>query len=342
MNATYCVYGLWVESEIPLPDLPVAMDVPLGAPRVRIRLSAGAPIEVSQWILEYSDQPGSAPWCATARHGQGYLLRFHGIVDFLISPESAAIDCWPGPAGSEELVAHLLADQALPSLLHLRGQPSFHASAVALDDRLVVGFLGASGRGKSTLAAGLGHPFSLVCDDALALHIGRAAVTAFPSSTSVRLWNDSVSALRTSRAAPRGAEHIRDEMQAHSELTAPQAVATDPSERKKQRVATRAGLRPLRLHALYLLEPADACASVQSVSRRDAVVELAKHLCRMDPLDQASLRTEFDTLAELVRLVRVARLIFRHRYEELPTVRDALLRDVQRHAVTGEPVAPEG
>jgi hypothetical protein len=73
---------------------------------------------------------------------------------------------------------------------------------------------------------------------------------------------------------------------------------------------------------------AASTAAILELSRRDAVVELSRHLHRIDPRDRAMLDRELDLLAELVRRVRVARLRLGHRYDGMDVVGELILADV--------------
>ncbi|MBI4703906.1 MAG: hypothetical protein HY744_22585 [Deltaproteobacteria bacterium] len=179
-----------------------------------------------------------------------------------------------------------------------------------------VAFAGPSRSGKSTLASGLGAPFALVCDDCVVVRLGAPEVSIWPSYPAARLLGDSAKALFAGRGP---------------------LVPVSPRTRHKVRVdlAPRTGLFELR--RLYRLDPADQDPAIVPLSRRDALVELARHLHRLDPDDRSRLRAEFEQLEELVSRVPVARLLCRHRYEDLPRVAAAIEADLLS---LGDPLAP--
>jgi hypothetical protein len=99
----------------------------------------------------------------------------------------------PAPAGAPpEDVRHALLDQVLPYVLALRGETVLHASAAVVDG-FAVGFLGASGMGKSTLAASLGragHP--VLADDCTVVRWTGGVPTLVSSYAGLRLWPETV------------------------------------------------------------------------------------------------------------------------------------------------------
>jgi hypothetical protein len=128
---------------------------------------------------------------ATLRAAPGrFALSFEGQVDFAIDVEERVVSYAPRDGVAESSLRHLLIDQVVPHLLAAEGQLVIHASAVAIDGAAVA-FIGASGAGKSSLAAGcVQHGARLLADDFLLLREtdgGFAATVAYPS---LRLWPD--------------------------------------------------------------------------------------------------------------------------------------------------------
>src|SRR5262249_52962005 len=76
----------------------------------------------------------------------------------------------------------------IPRVLHLRGTTCLHASAVLLDGKLLA-FSGASGAGKSTIAAALAaRGCQLVSDDVLPLRVTPTCLLAGPGLPELRLY----------------------------------------------------------------------------------------------------------------------------------------------------------
>jgi len=187
-------------------------------------------------------------------------------------------------------------------VLHLRGQPCFHASAVADAAGHVIAFLGASGSGKSTLAASYAEARTLVSDDCLVVSIQNGGALVAPSYPSVRLWREAA-----------------QELVAGGDALPPAAPRQD-----KVRLAMRRAPRTLRLGHIYLLEEATGAPQLTPLSRRDALLRLADHLHRLDPMDRHLLERELAFLESIVSRVPVARLSYPRRFEDLSAVRALL------------------
>src|SRR6266567_5462846 len=138
--------GVTIASELPLPELlrsartnaewSIAVDT-VGVSRVS-----------AEWFREWR-LPGGKLWLSIGRIPNGYLLRFRDYADFTICTNPNRIVVHPVDAHQETL-RHLLIDQVLPLALSRRGHLVLHASAVHLPGVGAVGFVGATGRGKST------------------------------------------------------------------------------------------------------------------------------------------------------------------------------------------------
>ena len=178
---SYSAYGLGIQSEISLPELPQAR----GSSDVWIRF-------------------GTAKWPGLTRAGKPYsffldgtdiYLSWHDAGVFLVRRgQEIIVD--PLPEVNEAVIRLLLAG-TLAMVLHQRGVLAIHASVVAINGQSAVAFLGEKGWGKSTLAAALhsqGHTF--LSDDLLAIDfdpVGRPMVR--PGFPQIKLWPDSLHCL---------------------------------------------------------------------------------------------------------------------------------------------------
>ena len=97
------------------------------------------------------------------RTSAGYLLRFAESADFTIDFVRQVVTCSPAPDMPDEHIADLYFNQVLPLLMGHDGDPVIHASGVAIDG-IAVGFIGPTGRGKSTLAASFARAGHLCLD----------------------------------------------------------------------------------------------------------------------------------------------------------------------------------
>lgn len=193
MSATvYDLCGLLVRSEIEL-HLPVAATDPADADVDVVR---GDSIDTSERpvgqtvasldtedadddlgddVEQLDDAPQIEPgwWYRAVRVDDGgHVVRFHRCGEFRISPDLARVQVCPDPEGRHEILPILMAGTVGAMLLTLRGDTVLHASAVAVDGR-VIAFVAPSGGGKSTLAALLCRQGAeLVTDDVLVIEPG--------------------------------------------------------------------------------------------------------------------------------------------------------------------------
>lgn len=135
-------------------------------------------------IAEYGD--GETTWYIAAATDAGYVLRFSGCGEFVISADLSEVVVRRDADGRSDLLPILLAGAVSAFLLALRGVTVLHASAVAVDG-VAIAFVGRSGQGKSTLAtlmclAGA----ELVTDDLLAVDPG-PPVTCVGGASELRL-----------------------------------------------------------------------------------------------------------------------------------------------------------
>jgi hypothetical protein len=196
-------------------------------------------------------------------------------------------------------------------LLRQRGYLVLHASAVACRHRAAV-FLGASGWGKSTLAAALhqrGFPF--IADDVVAIDTGKAVPVVLPGVPQVKLWPDAVAALHEDTAAlPR--VHPQFEKRVRP-LSAP--IVTEPAP----------------LGRLYVLADGPAPA-LEPVAPREALVELLRHSYGARTLQHVRREAHFLQCAAVARAVPVARLAYPRALERLPEAIRLVEADAARTA----------
>ena len=138
----------------------------------------------------------------------GLLLKVSGGSDFYIGPEGETIlrvDDAQDETGRLPLSAldrEILLGPALVLALALRGSWSLHASAAMFRGQTTV-FLGESGRGKSTLAAYLGHSgWQQVADDILPASLEPDGVRVWPRFPQLKLPPDQQPALSLPEQLP--------------------------------------------------------------------------------------------------------------------------------------------
>lgn len=257
-----------------------------------------------EWVF-----PDGTQWTLFYRIDGDYLLRFPGLADFVVSASGAETAAYPVPGISVQTIEHLHLNQVVPLALSRQWKLVLHASAVEIGN-CAVAFLGASGRGKSTLAASFStRGCRFLTDDGLLLEKEHGGYLVHPSHPSIRLWDDSREALipETAHAAP--------------------PVDYTPKARllADDEVAFCGEARPLR--CIYFLgEGLAESATIDAIRGREAIIELVKNSFVLDIEEKELLTHHFGQLSELVEIPMFFRLDYPRRYEILPTVREAVVR----------------
>ena len=271
------------------------------------RLPQIADTPFHQWLL-----PDGSTWAAFYRIDGGYLLRFPSISDFEVTCDGTQVIALPALRVRSSAIDHLFLNQVKPLALSRQGRFVLHASAVAVGGRAVA-FAGASGLGKSTLAASFavaGFPF--LSDDCLELRWSGERPCAGPSHPSIRLNPDSEAALGI-RAS-----------------TAPDLAFAD-----KVRFLAGPGLpfrdTPLALGALMFLgDPTHEGVQLDPLDGAAALIEIVRHSFLLDMSEQDLLAQHFGEIAKLANEPIHHRLRYPRRYTDLPAVREAIQNHLGR------------
>lgn len=158
------LFGLTIESELPLPGLLAAADgIP---PDVHVRLGTV---------------------------GQRADLDVEGVARFAVrGGREIIVDALS--AAPQRNVRLFLLGSAMGLLLHQRGLFPLHANAVEAEGRAIA-VAGPSGAGKSTLAAWFhDHGQRLIADDICVLAPQDGAFIAYPGMPRLRLWGEAIEA----------------------------------------------------------------------------------------------------------------------------------------------------
>ena len=268
-----------------------------------------------QWV--FADGP---PWTTFFRRGSAYLLRFPDLADFEVSADGGVVLGFPAPGVGSATVEHLYLNQVLPLALSRQGRLVLHGSAVDLDGQGVA-FLGESGRGKSTLAASFaigGTRF--LTDDGLLLDWVDGTCRVLPSHPSIRLWADSQAALMDEAAVK----------------------ASAVGGTVKARFLAGDGIpfccesRPLR-RIFFLGEGRVDGLVIEPMRPAQALIELVRHSFLLDIEARDLLARHFDDLSRLAALPIHFRLDYPRRYQALPAVRGAIVRQALDQPESGAP-----
>lgn len=189
MKHWYHAHDLVISSEVELA-------LPPGPP------ASGLPDLVLRWGVQRPVPPDDPPGNRLAgrsgpdgrilyslgRNRDRTVLRYPGLCDFAGDLDLSDVTVHLNPGADPGLIPVLAAGALIAVHLKLRHELVLHASAVQLDGRALA-FVGASGMGKSTLAAALcRNGCELVADDVLRVDLtDPAVVRVYPGSTESRL-----------------------------------------------------------------------------------------------------------------------------------------------------------
>ena len=265
------------------------------------------------WIHRWTAPDGGA-WLTIGRQTAAYIFRFRRFADFHWSPRDRVLTCHIRARTQISTVRHLLLDQVLPAIASGENASGFHASAVVVGGDAVA-FAGKTGLGKSTLAASFAAAgFPALTDDCLIVKESGEQFLAVPAYSSLRLWNDSANALG-------GNLGRRRRVAAYSQkIRVDESTSTIPFHGN-----------PAPLRCVYLLETRAARREVliEPLSKRHAFIALVRVAFRLDPYDRVHLANEMDRLARLSRAISVRLLHVPRRLENLSSVLEAVLQDLQ-------------
>ena len=233
------------------------------------------------------------------REETGYLLRFHGIADFLLSADGSDLRCHPAPDAPVDW-EQIYRQQVLPLQRAQQGEAVFHGGAVCRADGAMV-FLGPSGQGKSTLtAACAGSGMAFLTDDCLVLR-EEAQVEVLPDEAHVRLWADSFEAI--------SGNPLDDPP---SSWRKPRLQADDA------RMPHR--MQPARLACMITLDGEADDIMLERLSPADAAMLWRANAFVVDLRSPHVLRTSLQRAARLAQVVPAYRLAYPRDYARLPEV----------------------
>ena len=188
MNARhrYLVYGLVIESEMPLTSVhEVAGDegdagitLLAGPPEYFQAIEPGGPRDPDDWIEHVVLGDGSV------------YMKSSEVFEATISADGRTAICrMLGDVEQRAFEANLL-NFIVSASLTLQGEETLHATVLEMDGR-AVGLLGQSGAGKSTLAAYLiSHGADLITDDMLRVGFAEDAMLAYPGPYRLKLLDE--------------------------------------------------------------------------------------------------------------------------------------------------------
>jgi hypothetical protein len=310
----YGVYGMVISSDTPL-DLP--SDTHGGLTRVEC---VSAPAMAFLAATDGGDDGDTDNWYryVVLRDGSTYV-RWRTIGEFIVTGDGRRIMFRRFDQASLESFQVYLLGQALSFALIRQGFEPLHATAVVVDRRAVA-FLGSNAFGKSSLAACFLEAGSrLLTDDLLILGESRNRIVAYPGPPRLKLFPKIARRLLGQDAS----NHV------HMNPDTDKLILPIDEHRRHG--------RPVALDAIYALAaPRDACRTpcvrIDSLSPREAFLELLKGTFNRRLTNQPRLKRQFGVTARLTDLVAVKRLTYPRAIDRLPEVREAVLADLARDA----------
>ena len=244
-----------------------------------------------------------------------HWLRFPTLGDFRISADAKEISCYPLSEVPQDTILHLLLDQVLPRCLAHQGKIMLHASAVRLEQGLIL-FLGDSGAGKSTLAGDFhqaGH--RVISDDCVWVKEYRDQIKAVPSYGGLRLWEDSLEVLFA-------AEQDTQSMAHYSTKKRVPLTANDTLD-------FGSGIPIL---AVIVLAPRDQTSASEVIldrlPHREAFIAVMKQTFQLNLMDLERMARHMQALGGIVPRLPAFRLSMPRDYDLLPLVRQKILETV--------------
>ncbi len=287
-------YGLAVRSVIPLPDLP------------RHHGDVEDPVIIRRGVVPHHQRPGHAVEGCVCTHSDATTAFFswpdHGCWFQVVDGREIIIDA--EAATTDACLRLFLLGIGMATILHQLGRLVLHASAALINGHAVA-FVGASGYGKSTMAAALrarGH--DTLADDLVAIasdDLGR--MTMAHGGTDLRRWPESA----TWRGLdPRKLPLVHPTAERRS-LRGPRAQAT--------------ASRPLT--AIVVLADGDRIA-IEELAPIDAVLELVRHSFCGHLLDGGGSVSHLQTCAQVTRRIPIRTLSRPYTFAHLAGAADAI------------------
>lgn len=286
----YSAYGLTFSSALHFPGLFAQSESD----------SADFEISVLPPAASSSADP-SAIQCMGASPSKAILS--WGTVGDLVVEAGRSITIIPTPEVDDSTCALFVSGAGMGVLLHQRGLLVLHGSAIRVGEG-IVGFLGAKGWGKSTMAMAMhraGYP--LVADEHLVIAFSEdGCPSVLPGTSPVKLWDD---ALAVVGGTPEESIQVRPGVSKY--------YSSSPLPDTRQ--------RPLK--HLFVLDRGERHA-IEALSSSGAFFGVAPHLYvhRFGTpflLDTGATHV-FRRLTEMVRKVPVSRLIRRPDLSQLPEI----------------------
>lgn len=298
-------FGLLLDSDIPLPDLPELPAAPVAGerpPDVVVRLGEPAPCPSGACRLPHG------LW-VDGDDGRRIGFDVPGVGRY-VCERGARITVAPEPGASPDAVRLFLLGSALGVLLTQRGMLVLHGNAFRIGDACAV-VLGHSGAGKSTLAAEMGRRgHAILSDDVVPVDEAGRAVPGWPR---IKLWQDALDRIGVSSDGLQRVADGRDKFH----LPVPRAVAD-----------------PLPVRWIYVLDRGEGALRLTEVTGASVFSHLHEHCYRNEILRGALRQHHLARAAALAARARVVRVDRPYDADTVVASADAILADISWSATT--------
>ena len=326
MSQTYRSYGLTLESDLTVTGLrPLSVDerpspadialhfaefpawaaeaLSLPVTAVRVRPSNMLPGDGTFTVSEFADR-------------RFFQLLYADATRFLMDRAVTRIWGQSGPNLSFDDLCIYLLGPVMGFVLRQRGTVTLHASSLSFHGHALA-LVGEAGAGKSTTAAALAlRGWPVLAEDVCALAESAGSYQVVPAYPRVCLWPDSVDFLFASREA------------------LPLMV---PGWEKRFLSLEGSGARfassPAALAAIFFLAERstdDRAPYVESISQREALLQLVQSTYMNWYLDRRQRADEFEVLSRLVSSIECCRLIPSSDPGRLPALAELIERHILR------------
>ena len=308
MSARYSLYGLIVESELPLGGaLPGSSGVPdLVIRRGEGRRAAPRPDEGVRRSSVF----------ALSRDGEDFLFDFPDGVQVVVSGDAKTIDVsWPEKFSAQYAATYLI-NLIMAFVMRARGHEVLHASAALIDDAAVA-FIGPSGAGKSTIAAMLAlRGFRIIAEDVVAILDRGERFGVVSAHTRVRLWPDATKMLF-------GGEDALP-------------LIAGAEWKRYLDVSDRFADGEFELAAIYSIDDRreGVAPHVEALEPKEAMLDLIAASYKAVAPEEKMSPAEFDRMGRIVRHVPTRLVVPNPALETAPAMIDAIVEDVRAGKMT--------
>jgi hypothetical protein len=279
----------------------------------RIEQGEAAPAGDQAEVLRWQD-PATPLSISELRGPFAQIFRLRMTPELAVDVQiGGSIVVRPQAAVPQTTIDHFIADQVIPRLIAHQGAFVFHAAAVRFGLAALV-FLGASGRGKSTLVTSFNQAgFSLLGDDAMILSTLNGVPHVTPVYPSLRLFPDSIEALMPNVATAGPVAHY------------------STKERIDVKLASDEGASALPIHNIFSIAAPNAedSVSVRPLSVAEACMMLVESSFALDPTNLAQAEVRLRQATMLATAVPAFEISYPRDYDRLPDVRSAIIEQAQ-------------